>query len=258
VSVTNGHQLATLVGARHALLDASGERALAWTEAGPPRVWDIAADRPGASLAATAGYRAIGFADGGRAVVLDENAGEATSHTLTIWEAETGRRVDAIADSIARPAISAGGRSVTTVVASGGIAMWSFAEHRVRTLSAEPLQQAELDPGGHLLAGIASHGEAVLVLDADDGRVLARWEIAHDSPIVEPSTFESALASAAWSRDGRSIVTRSQRIAVWNTEIDLPGNVAEVVDRNVPWRVDDGRLIPVSTTARSGTRARSP
>jgi WD40 repeat protein len=240
--VDAGRRLATLEGAHHALLDATGRHALAWSDGGPPRVWDVDEAAPGAVLTVTDGYRPVGFGDGGRAVVLDEG-GNGAPRTVVIFDAETGAVLHAIGNSIARPTISATGAAVTTVLASRGVATWTFADATETAFSGEPLQEAELDPSGHLIAAIDSAGEAVLVLDAADGRLLARWDIAHDAPLVEQDKFEGARATAWWSRDGKTIVTRSQRIAVWNADTELPAQIAQLVHRNVPWQVEGGRLV---------------
>ena len=241
--IDRGQLLATLEGARHAVLDATGRHALAWTDGAPPRVWDVDDGTPGAVLAVSGSYRPVGFGDGGRAIVLDEGGNDGAPRTVVIFDAESGMVLHAIGNSIARPTISATGAAVTTVLASRGVATWTFADASETAFSGEPLQEAELDPSGHLIAAIDRSGEAVLVLDASDGRLLARWQIAHDAPLVEQDKFEGARATAWWSRDGKTIVTRSQRIAVWNADTELPPQVAQLVHRNVPWQVEGGRLV---------------
>ncbi|HTR51438.1 MAG TPA: hypothetical protein VMJ10_12070, partial [Kofleriaceae bacterium] len=209
-----------------------------------PRVWDVDAASPGAALA-IADYRAIGFGDGGRAVVLDTARTDEVVHTVAIFDSDTGLLAHAIADSQALPAISANGGAVTTVLASHRVVTWTFADG-VETALSGPVQQAELDPSGRLLAGIDVAGEAVLVLDATDNRLLARWAIAHDPPTIgfTQDRFGYPRGSASWSRDGTAIVTRSRRLAVWNADTELPAQLAPLVHCNVPWQVEDGRLVP--------------
>jgi WD40 repeat protein len=243
--VGRGVRLATVAGSRHALLDRSGRRALAWSDDGVPTIWDVDADRAGPQLAAGRHARAVGFSDDGQALVLYETDVEQHTHAVTIWDATTGQPIHRIDGAVASPSISARGDAVTTVLASGGAATWSFADRSESAFSTELLQQAELDPSDTLIAGIGNGGETALVLDATNGRVLARWAIAHDPPTIRPTqdAFGAAHATALWSTDGKTIVTRSSRLAVWNAETELPPQTAQLVHHNVPWQVKDGRLV---------------
>jgi WD40 repeat protein len=241
--VEDAARIAVLEGASHAVLDDDGRLALAWRDGEPPRVWYIDGGRPGVALAVAGSYRVIGFGDDGRVVVLDAETADARSRTVTVWDTVIGVPVHVMTDSIALPAISARGGAVTTVLASRGVVTWRFGDAIEGAFAGQALQQAELDPSGHLIAGVDSAGEAVLVLDAGDGRLLAKWQIARDRPVVQPDRFEGARASAAWSRDGKSIITRSQRLAIWNADTELPAELVPLVRRSVPWQVENGRLV---------------
>src|SRR5262249_36642037 len=88
-----------------------------------------------------------------------------------------------------------------------------------------------------------------LVLGSD-GRVLARWPIAHLAPAVSETSFDPAHAVAWWTRDGRSVVTRAATLTVWDASSDVPDNADGVIDRVVPWQVVDGRLVWIKARLR--------
>ncbi|MDB4958771.1 MAG: hypothetical protein JWO36_6340 [Myxococcales bacterium] len=66
-------------------------------------------------------------------------------------------------------------------------------------------------------------------------------------PAITAGQFDPPKATVSWSRDGKSIVVVSSRLthlAVWNAGVEVPEDLARVVHRNVPWKVDNGRLVP--------------
>jgi len=274
--VAGARPLATLDGARHATLDMDGRRALAWTD-GAVQVWSVDEHRVVATLATAATYRPIGFVAGGQRVVL-ETVGE-TTRALAICDADTGAIAATIPDVSAEPTLDPQAAFLTVILASHRVETWDLRAERLdepaAAFASDQLQQAQTDPRGELIAAIDRLGENLLVLGAADGRVLARWPIAHDPPIVSPNGFDPPRATARWSADGRTIVTVaspdlsrkltagvigvavSARASVWNSDPDLydargrklsDGQLAELVRHSVPWQVTDGRLVPALAT----------
>jgi WD40 repeat protein len=276
--VAGARQLATLEGARHATLDVDGRHALAWTQGGV-QVWSVDEHRVLATLAVPPTYRPIGFVAGGRRVAL-QDVGE-TTRALAICDAETGAVVANIRDVSAEPTLEPRASFLTVILANHRVETWDLRAERLDGPSAafasEQLQQAQSDPRGELIAAIDRLGENLLVLGVADGRVFARWPIAHDPPIVSPNGFDPPRATARWSTDGKTIVTVaspdlsrkltagvmgvsvSARASVWNSDPDLydahghklsDDQLAELVRHSVPWQVTDGRLVPALATLR--------
>ena len=241
-SVDTRTAIATLDGTQHALIAADGARVLGWRAGRPPRVWTIDTGAP-IELATDGAYQPAGFALGGRAIVIDEGAGK--THVVRIYDTTTGVVTAVIDDVVAPPTLDPGGRFVTAILADHSVQLRDLETGAVRGFIGEALQQAQSDPRGELVAGIDKLGAAVLVLDAVDGRVLARWPIAHDPPSVRQEGFEAPRATAAWSPDGTAIVSMSQRLALWNASTEVTGrDLAQLVRRRVPWRIADGKLVP--------------
>jgi WD40 repeat protein len=276
--VAGAHPLGALDGARHARLDMDGRRALAWAD-GAVQVWSVDEHRVVATLAAGATYRPIGFVAGGRRVALQETGD--TTRTIAICDVDTGALVAQIADVIAEPTLDPQAGFMTVILASHRVETWDLDAARldepVAAFASDQLQQAASDPRGELIAAIDRLGENLLVLGAVDGRVLARWPIAHDPPIVNPNGFDAPHAIARWSSDGRTIMTVaspdlsrkvtarvvgvavSARASVWNADpalYDARGHqlsddqLAELVRHAVPWQVTGGRLVPALATLR--------
>ena len=190
-----------------------------------------------------AAYRPIGFAVAGTRVVLAESAGDHTQ-TLTLWDAAGGSPLGSLADSSAPPQLDATGTKLTTILADHTIEIWDLTGGSRSSIVGEQLQRAALDPTGNFIAGVDKDGVAVIVLNVVGGRRLARWSIANDSPTITQEGFDAPRATVSWSRDGKSIVCVSTRLAVWSAGVALPENLAQLVGRNVPWKVDNGRLVP--------------
>lgn len=273
--VDGARRLGVLEGMQHAMLDFGGRRALGWTR-GPAQVWSLDDHRVLATLATDATYEPVGFAAGGDRVVL-EQPGE-NSRTLAICDAQTGAVVASIPEVVAAPTLDPQARYLTMIRAGHRVETWDLRGRLVDPVGAfasDQLQQAQIDPRGELIAAIDRLGESLLVLGATDGRVLARWPIAHDPPIVNPNGFDAPHAIAQWSSDGRTILTIaspemsrkitanvvgvaiSARASVWNTDPDLydaggtklsDDRLARLVRHAVPWQVADGRLVPALAT----------
>jgi WD40 repeat protein len=276
--VDGARRLATLGGAHHATLDLDGRHALGWTD-GAVQVWGVDAHRLLATLAVSPTYRPIGFVAGGRRVVL-QDVGEST-RAIAICDVDTGAIVATLSDVIAEPTLDPQAAFLTVILASHRVETWDLGAERLdepaAAFASDQLQQAQSDPRGELIAAIDRLGENLLVLGAADGRVLARWPIAHDPPMVSPNGFDPPRAIARWSTDGKAIVTVaspdlsrkltagvigvavSARASVWNSDpavYDVHGRMlsddqlAELVRHSVPWQVTDGRLVPALATLR--------
>ncbi|MBV8757197.1 MAG: protein kinase [Deltaproteobacteria bacterium] len=274
----SGRRVAVLNGARHATLGFQGRRALAWTD-GPARVWDVDEGRPLGTLATTPTYRAIGFARDERRVVMVE-PGE-TARTVAVCDADTGAVVLSIPDVVAEPTLDPEARYLTLIRAAHRAETWDLRAQRLddpaSVFVSDELQDAQVDPRGELVAAVDRLGENLLVLAASDGRVLTRWPIPHDPPVVSPNGFDPPRATARWSADGRTIMTVaspdmarritanvvgvaiSARASVWDTDVDLydaagkrlsDGQLSALVRQAVPWQVTDGRLVPATATLR--------
>jgi len=111
-------------------------------------------------------------------------------------------------------------------------------------VSSEPLQTAQANPTGELVAGVDRRGTTVLVFGS--GRMLARWEIAHPALSLLQDTLINPYATARWSLDGNTIVSKSRQLARWNaTSVDdswIPRLLGPSRTK-VAWRVDGGQLV---------------
>lgn len=273
--VDGARRLGVLDGAQHALLAFDGRHALGWNR-GAAQVWSVDDHRVLATLAADASYDPVGFVAGGERVMLERRSD--SIRTITICDAHTGAVVATIPDVIAAPTLGPQARYLTLIRAGHRVETWDLRGRFVDPVAAfasDQLQQAQVDARGELIAAIDRLGENLLVLGATDGRVLARWPIAHDPPIVSPNGFDAPHAIARWSSDGRTIVTVaspemsrkitanivgvaiSARASVWNTDPDLydasgtklsDERLAGLVRRAVPWQVAGGRLVPALAT----------
>jgi WD40 repeat protein len=247
-------RLATLDGAHHVIASDTARVALGWSD-GAPRAWNLAT---GASIAlpVTGEFRPIGFSrDGGR-VVLEQGALGAP-HTVSVWDTTDGRRVSTIDGVNATPLVDPGGTYVTAMLADHSVQTFELAGDGHLGFHGDLLQQAQIDPSGHLIAGIDDQGAAILVLDARDGRVLVRWPLAHDPPHLRQDGFDPPRGTVRWSRDGKNLVAQSNRIERWNTDTELrdprgalldPPRIAQLVRHNVAWHVVAGTLVPALAT----------
>ena len=236
--VASHAQLAVIAHASHAVPDATGTRVLVWGDALPLQIHAVAGSSEGVTLRPKRGFRVVGFAQGGTRVVLEEGG------TITVYNAVDGSLVDSL-DHVTAPAtLDATGTRVTTVRDDRSVDVWDLARGTHDGFVTEPLQRAEVDPRGELVAAVDEQGDAVLVLDAHEGRLLARWPIAHAPPAISEGGFRAPTASATWSPDGAAIIARSARLSVWNASTELPRDLSRLVARNVPWVVDGGRLVP--------------
>jgi WD40 repeat protein len=236
--IARRQQLVSIAQATHAVPDPTGTRVLVWGDALPVQVREVGATGDAIALRPHGSFRVVGFARSGTRVVLEEGT------SVTVWNALDGSLVGAL-DHVSSPAtLDASGTRITTVLDDRSVDVWDLARGGHDGFVTEPLQRAEVDPRGELVAAVDEQGDAVLVLDAHQGRLLARWPIAHAPPAISEGGFRAPTATASWSPDGSRIVARSARLSVWNASTDLPPDLSRLVARNVPWVVVDGRLVP--------------
>ncbi len=266
-------RLVTLTGARHAVASHDGRRALAWSDDGAVIVWDVDAQRTTSTLAVSGAFEPIGFAAGGHRVVLVQRT--QGSQRVTIWNADTGASLATLDGSLAHPTLDPTATRLTVIRGDQRVEIWNLLAPSLdrpdTAFISDQLQHAQLAPAGDLVAAVDGLGETVLVMAATDGRVLARWRIAHDTPVVSQDGFDSPRASVSWSSDGKTIVMTSvpeparvmkaailgsetaAHLAAWNVDThfyDTDGRplsdsmLASLVRRNVPWQVRGGRLEP--------------
>lgn len=240
-------------GVANGLLSPDGKRVLAWG-GNLARSFDADSGRELAHFAITG--EPIAISRDGRRVVVWEGEPSAPLHRISVWNTDQGVTVGALDNAITRPMLDPTATYFSTVLTDKSVQSWNLVDDRRMAFVGEQLQQAQLDPSGHLIAGIAKDGDAVLVLDGRDGRLLARWAIAHDRPDVSQSRATPPQGIATWSLDGKTIVTRSSRVAYWNAATELPANARKLVRENLPWRVAGSRLVPALTELR-GTVVRS-
>jgi WD40 repeat protein len=111
-------------------------------------------------------------------------------------------------------------------------------------VSSEPLQTAQANPTGELVAGVDRRGTMVMVFGS--GRMLARWQIAHPALSLLQDTLIDPYATARWSLDGNTIVSKSRQLARWNaTSVDDSWiqRLLAPSRTKVAWRFDGSQLV---------------
>ena len=231
----------------NALLAPDGKRLLAW-DGELARTFDVESGRELAHFSVAG--EPLAFSRDGRRVVVQEGPASAPIHRVSVWSADTGALIGALDNAITRPMLDPTATYFSTVLTDKSVQSWSLVDDHRMAFVGEQLQQAQLDPSGNLIAGIAKDGDAALVLDGRDGRLLARWAIAHDRPDLSQFHATPPQGIATWSLDGKTIITRSSRVAFWNAATELPPNARKLVRENLPWRVAGSRLVPALTELR--------
>jgi eukaryotic-like serine/threonine-protein kinase len=251
--VASGKLVAKLPG-RRALLSASGRHALAWQRDQRPTAWDLDAKKS-VTLSSTATFTPIGFARMENHVALKE--GQGLVQQVTLWDTTTGERIVARDDTGTRTNLDPSGSWLTTIEADHRVTVWSAidgTEHAA--FLGEKLTQVQVNPQGTLVAGIAEYGAVALLMSAHDGRILARWPLVHDTPqISSVGGFKPPTnVWVDWTNDGGHVVSRAKNVALW--QVANPRStkqMADLVHRNVPWRVVDGQLSLITDGKLHGT-----
>jgi len=243
--------------AQHVVLSERCDLALLWSGAEPPVVWDVAARRPLATLRpdGSRAYAVLGFASAARIVLVEDTEPPEVVdgvRAVSVWNARTGARVAELPGTRLPPTLDPSRRWVTTIGTDHVVTVWNVENGRPRSaFVGQSLLQAQTDPSGALIVGIAAYGTEALVMNASDGRVLARWPIEHGPPMLSESAFRPVASSAAWSTDGTSILTRSSTFARWQVSSSYePARLASIVRDHLPWTVDGGRLAWIESRLR--------
>jgi eukaryotic-like serine/threonine-protein kinase len=219
-----------------------GERLLTVGGAGPVRVWSV---RTGQQVAAWPGLgEAAGracFSPDGRRVIVPDGAGGAR-----VWDAATGRALTPPlrhGGPLAAAAFRAEGKQVTAVSTDGTVSVWQLAGppepkldtsaeavagggRRVklrngltvqvpRALTGAPLRPSR--PGEKIQdsAAFSPDGDRVVVLAKGAARI---WDTATGAPLSGPLCHQGAVHYAAFSRDGRRLLTLGEErtARVWD------------------------------------------
>jgi WD40 repeat protein len=245
-NVDTGQRIATLAAAREAILSPDGQRALLWTTGQPPRVWDVTGATRGASLP-IGSFEPLGFTrDASRIATITKRS--ESSYTLVVWDASTGFPVGSLGDLSSKPTFDRTNQHITAVHAERSVDIWDLEADSHVTFTGEALQRAVIDPTANFVVGISAQGNVAVVLDTQ-GRALARWPIAHDKPTVsQDSNYQYMVkppqSAAWWTSDGQAVLTLSTRLALWKTSHDVSRHEA-LAKKYVPWRLENGRLVPV-------------
>jgi WD40 repeat protein len=250
VDAQTGRELAALrnhrKGIAWAAFDAEGERVVTGGRDGVARVSDAAT---GDEIAAFRGHRQevskAAFLPAGRWVVStgwSEDPG--FESTLATWDAATGRR-----RSLRRApgfeffsafAVSPDGRFVLTGRSDGAVQRWRVLDGRLERPVSLPgahgddVNEVAFAPGGRFAVTASEDGTA---------RV---WRVAGGRLMATLRAGERGIVSAAFSADGRRLVTASEKAAVvWNARsgkklAELRGHTDWVNDAN--FRAD-GNLV---------------
>lgn len=235
-----GRRLAHLGRATSLALSADGRRALVRAEHGAFVVWDVATATRAAVLVVAADARVLGLsADGRRAVIME--APGAPGQAASLWNTDTGQLM--LRESVVIARLDPSGRRLTTIGIDRRVRVQRLADGgEVTAFEAEQLLDAQVDAQGALVAALGEYGKAALVLDARDGRVLARWPVEHAAPAVTQTGFRPPGGAARWSADGTAVVARSRGVTVWRAASTSHAALAAAMNR-VPWRVEDGQLV---------------
>jgi len=257
--LASARRVLTIPDVNHLLLSADGARAVAWRESDPsaldfrlptqPQLWDVDhLARLGTLPAIDA--RPIGFALEGRRLVVHELVDELArtswpfAATVSIWDVDRGTRVLLQPKVEIAPTLDPTGSWLATIGTDREVSVWAVADGTRRSaFTGEPYQRVQPDAAGSLLVAIGDYGRAVMILSGADGRVLAQHQLDHDRARVNPSHFGAPFSIAWWTRDARAIASLSRGFAVWaGIEPRDPGELAQIVKKYVPWRIDNGRL----------------
>ncbi|MBA3395320.1 MAG: protein kinase [Deltaproteobacteria bacterium] len=248
-------RIAILAGARNVMLSDDGRRAITWGEAGvPATVWNVDGQLPIRKVTAIGNFRPIGFAAGGTRVALVEQL-ESDIHTVSLWSVDSGALLGRRRDTGRAPSIDPSGTWLTTIDTDHSVTVWRTSNGKVHaSFLGEPVVQARVNRDGSLVAAVAEYGTAITVSSAVDGRLLARWPIEHEAPAVSQETLQVASSRVAWSRDGASLISVGVGVNVWSVARKYkPAEIAQLVKRNVPWRVENGHLAWIRNSRLHGT-----
>jgi WD40 repeat protein len=210
------------------------------------RRWDVTTGKQlGEPIKARGSFRLYGQADGGKTVLV----GETQSKSLWRWDLETGKRVGAaleLRDRSLDAALAPDGKSVLIGSVASGVRLWDLETGKPR---GEPLL-------------LVTHGEAVWVYYAPDGRTLATqnsetgeirlWDAA-TLKSLGPVIFANSKGTEpdrlrfAFSPDGKRFTTMiAGKLAVFDVPQTLEGDAERIrlwVEVNTGKELDAGGAI---------------
>jgi eukaryotic-like serine/threonine-protein kinase len=239
--VASGRRIATLSGVR-ALLSASGRHAVSWQPGARPSVWDLDTKKS-VTLSSTTTFDPIGFARMENRIALKEGTGLVKQ--VTLWDTATGNVLETRPDTGTQTMFDPSGTWLTTIDVDHRVSVWSAADGTDHAaFLGEKLTQVQVNPQGTLVAGIAEYGAVALLMSATDGRILARWQLVHDTPEISSEGYKPPTnVWVDWTADGGHVISRAKNVAVWQVaNLYSAKEMAQRVKRNVPWYVADGQL----------------
>jgi WD40 repeat protein/tetratricopeptide (TPR) repeat protein len=244
----------------HASFSADGKRVLTASADGTARVWQASNAEPVTRpLKHGSAVRSARFSPEGRFVIT---VGE--DHGVRVWDTETSEPVGRTLrhdETVSGAVFSPDGRYVLTTCDDGAARLFDFStgEEVVPAMKhGSPIRYAAFNPAGnglHTLSGQVlrlwdvtageppasppTRPETGLTVFSPDGRRTLRitdttvrvYDTEKNRPIGEPLRHDNKVSSAAFSRDGRRVLTvshqpngdeREGQVRVWETETGKP------------------------------------
>ncbi len=189
----------------------------------------------GAAIAlATPELRAVRWSADGATFVSASGNG-----TVTVWDAHDGHARATLLQpaGVLDLAMSADGISLLTAGDDGVVRHWDMTTQAIRAkhaVSREPVVRVVMSPSAGLFATVSKAGE------------IALWSMTTGDRLRDLATAHE-VTSVAFNHDGtRLLAVDRGHVLQWNTRLDprTAEQIAPAIERAVPWRVDDGRLVP--------------
>jgi hypothetical protein len=215
-------------------------------------VWDVASRRPQVEIPISSDwFTPLGFSgDGTRVAILEsERSDLPLPGTVTVWDATSGKRV-LIVFSCTPGLFDPTGALLTTVGTDGHAQVWRVAHGALEAsfLPEQPLSFAQVNAAGDLLVSANIFGSSAAVIGVHEGSVLSDLGMGK-VPLTLGQDIFNANALSAFSTGERSVLSIHRAgMTAWDIPIEhrSPEEIAAFVKARVPWRVVDGRLVPVS------------
>jgi WD40 repeat protein len=255
--VASQAKLLTLAGAREATLSEDGRIAAGWQQT-ELRIWDVDAHKASVTIPVATAFSIIGFARMGTRIAIREGLGVIAQ--VKLWNTQTGKLVATHADTGSVTTFDPSRAWLTTIDADHSVNVWSTEDGSVRaSFLGEKLMQVQANAKATFVAGIAEYGGVALLMSAADGRILARWPLEHSAPIISSTGFDPPTdGSVMWTHDGSAVMTRSAKVSMWPVANGYgPKQMAQLVNRNVSWRVENGQLAWIRNAKLHGTVTRA-